>query len=77
MKKQGQQVQQNMKKKYVKPEMTVIHMPGVSLLGVSGERSVEYAEQDFSKKNNSNGLFDSDIEDEGNSTRPFHEYLWE
>ena len=57
--------------------MTVIHMPGVSLLGVSGERSVEYAEQDFSKKNNSNGLFDSDIEDEGQSTRPFHEYLWE
>ncbi len=63
-----------MKKKYVMPEMTVIHMPGVSLLGVSAE---EYAEQDFSKKNNSNGLFDSDIEDEGNSTRPFHEYLWE
>lgn len=63
-----------MKKKYVKPEMTVIHMPGVSLMGVSAE---EYAEQDFSKKNNSNGLFDSDIEDEGNSTRPFHEYLWE
>ena len=54
--------------------MTVIHMPGVSLMGVSGE---EYAEQDFSKKNNSNGLFDSDIEDEGKSTRPFHEYLWE
>lgn len=66
-----------MKKKYVKPEMTVIHMPGVSLLGVSGERLEEYAEQDFSKKNNSNGLFDSDIEDEGKSTRPFHEYLWE
>lgn len=63
-----------MKKKYVKPEMTVIHMPGVSLLGVSAE---EYAEQDFAKKNNSNGLFDSDIEDEGKSTRPFHEYLWE
>ena len=63
-----------MKKKYVKPEMTVIHMPGVSLLGVSAE---EYAEQDFAKKNNSNGLFDSDIEDEGQSTRPFHEYLWE
>ena len=63
-----------MKKKYVMPEMTVIHMPGVSLMGVSGE---EFAEQDFSKKNNSNGLFDSDIEDEGNSTRPFHEYLWE
>lgn len=63
-----------MKKKYVKPEMTVIHMPGVSLMGVSAE---EYAEQDFAKKNNSNGLFDSDIEDEGNSTRPFHEYLWE
>lgn len=63
-----------MKKKYVKPEMTVIHMPGVSLLGVSGE---EGAEQDFAKKNNSNGLFDSDIEDEGKSTRPFHEYLWE
>ena len=63
-----------MKKKYVMPEMTVIHMPGVSLMGVSAE---EYAEQDFSKKNNSNGLFDSDIEDEGNSTRPFHEYLWE
>ena len=54
--------------------MTVIHMPGVSLMGVSGE---EYAEQDFSKKNNSNGLFDSDIEDEDKSTRPFHEYLWE
>ena len=63
-----------MKKKYVKPEMTVIHMPGVSLLGVSAE---EYAEQDFSKKNNSNGLFDSDIEEEDKSTRPFHEYLWE
>ena len=63
-----------MKKKYVKPEMTVIHMPGVSLLGVSAE---EYAEQDFAKKNNSNGLFDSDIEDEGKSTQPFHEYLWE
>ena len=63
-----------MKKKYVKPEMTVIHMPGVSLMGVSAE---EYAEQDFAKKNNSNGLFDSDIEDEGKSTRPFHEYLWE
>lgn len=63
-----------MKKKYVMPEMTVIHMPGVSLLGVSAE---EYAEQDFAKKNNSNGLFDSDIEDEGKSTRPFHEYLWE
>ena len=63
-----------MKKKYVKPEMTVIHMPGVSLMGVSAE---EYAEQDFAKKNNSNGLFDSDIEDEGQSTRPFHEYLWE
>ena len=72
MKKQGQQGQQNMKKKYVKPEMTVIHMPGVSMLVVSG-----YAEQDFSKKNNSNGLFDSDIEDEGKSTQPFHEYLWE
>ncbi len=54
--------------------MTVIHMPGVSLLGVSGE---EGADQDFSKKNNSNGLFDSDIEDENKSTRPFHEYLWE
>ena len=52
--------------------MTVIHMPGVSMLVVSG-----HAEQDFSKKNNSNGLFDSDIEDEGKSTRPFHEYLWE
>lgn len=52
--------------------MTVIHMPGVSMLVVSG-----YAEQDFSKKNNSNGLFDSDIEDEDKSTRPFHEYLWE
>lgn len=77
MKKQGQQGQQNMKKKYVMPEMTVIHMPGVSLLGVSGERSKEYGEQDFSKKNNSNGLFDSDIEDEGKSTQPFHEYLWE
>ena len=63
-----------MKKKYVKPEMTVIHMPGVSLMGVSAE---EYAEQDFAKKNNSNGLFDSDIEDEGKSTQPFHEYLWE
>ena len=63
-----------MKKKYVKPEMTVIHMPGVSLMGVSGE---EYAEQDFAKKNNSNGLFDSDIEDADKSTRPFHEYLWE
>ena len=63
-----------MKKKYVKPEITVIHMPGVSLLGVSSEA---YAEQDFSKKNNSNGLFDSDIEDEGKSTQPFHEYLWE
>lgn len=63
-----------MKKKYVMPEMTVIHMPGVSLMGVSAE---EYAEQDFAKKNNSNGLFDSDIEDEGKSTRPFHEYLWE
>lgn len=63
-----------MKKKYVMPEMTVIHMPGVSLMGVSAE---EYAEQDFAKKNNSNGLFDSDIEDEGQSTRPFHEYLWE
>ena len=74
MKKQGQQGQQNMKKKYVKPEMTVIHMPGVSLLGVSAE---EHAEQDFAKKNNSNGLFDSDIEDEGKSTQPFHEYLWE
>ena len=57
--------------------MTVIHMPGVSLLGVSGILLEEYAEQDFSKKNNSNGLFDSDIEDEGKSTRPFHEYLWE
>ena len=54
--------------------MTVIHMPGVSLMGVSSEA---YAEQDFSKKNNSNGLFDSDIEDEGKSTQPFHEYLWE
>lgn len=66
-----------MKKKYVKPEMTVIHMPEVSLLGVSGELRLQYGEQDFSKKNNSNGLFDSDIEDEGQSTRPFHEYLWE
>lgn len=66
-----------MKKKYVKPEVTVIHMPGVSLLGVSGVLQEAYGEQDLSKKNNSNGLFDSDIEDEGNSTRPFHEYLWE
>ena len=57
--------------------MTVIHMPGVSLLGVSGILLEEYAEQDFSKKNNSNGLFDADIEDEDKSTRPFHEYLWE
>ena len=54
--------------------MTVIHMPGESLMGASAE---EYAEQDFSKKNNSNGLFDADIEDEDKSTRPFHEYLWE
>lgn len=77
MKKQGQQGHQNMKKKYVKPEVTVIHMPGVSLLGVSGVLQEAYGEQDLSKKNNSNGLFDSDIEDEGNSTRPFHEYLWE